>query len=459
MIEKYIQHTFEIRATLDTPFKVAAWVPEVYVPDDLAEYIQNLRPDPRFAYVHAIAMTAGDKYGPNLNGDIFSEEELTGMQAPEEAAKNTGAFRDVSVPRFKTFEQARFYRHHDNRPSSPFYGDLPIVSWNAPMHRVELIIRIAKQDIPELGMTGAPDIVIKLDKRGFITVSMGTRIAYERCTICGSQNEFVADRCSHLRNQMNEILPDGRQVAAENFGVRFFDLSDVIIPADVNARSLMKVASVDPTRVQNVARDASVPVDNSWTGKVSEIEKQIPIGATLSETTIYQPPGTANPPTDMTATDQTLLSKMAEAGVDLDTALATLTLAGVVLSPNELFLLTCECQPEAKTAEVFPVPTRIDLDRFSPFVYDACRAKISARSGFVAPHHAAEWDLAEIAERSKHAAGYYGYYRALIGAIPRATFVKAAHRVSQVRELHEGNQDRLEAGLRHLVHFGLGAPL
>jgi hypothetical protein len=399
MIEKYIQCDFAIQATLDTVSKVAAWVPEVYVPDDLAAFIEQLKPDPRFAYVHALAMTAGDKYGPNLNGDIFSEEELTGLQTQAEADKNTSQLRGICVPRYKTFETARFFRRHDNRPSSPFYGDIPIAAWNAPMRRVELIIRIAKQDIPDLGMTSGSDIIIKLDKRGYLTVSMGTRILYERCTICGNENEFVTDRCVHLRNLMNSIMPDGRQVAAENFGVRLFDLSDVDIPADELAYSLRKVASVGPTPIQNLARDpiSNVP-PSTWGNKLSEIEKQIPLGPTLSETTIYQPEGTAVPATDLPPKDISLLAKMA--GHDLDVVLATTTLAGVVLSPSELFQVTCECQPEAKTSEVFPGPGPINLDKFSPFVYDVLSATVRARSGFTAPTHAAEWDLAEIAEQS-----------------------------------------------------------
>ena len=43
---------------------------------EIQRFWDALKPNQRASYVHVIGMTAGEFYGPNRNGDWFSEENL-----------------------------------------------------------------------------------------------------------------------------------------------------------------------------------------------------------------------------------------------------------------------------------------------------------------------------------------------------------------------------------------------
>lgn len=93
---------------------------------DIAAFLDaDFRPDPRYMYLHVIAMGAGEYYGCNINGDYFPEHDL--------------------INRHKTFETtAKVFREHDNKPTSPSYGTVVFAWYNMKMHRVELILAIDK---------------------------------------------------------------------------------------------------------------------------------------------------------------------------------------------------------------------------------------------------------------------------------------------------------------------------
>lgn len=411
---------------LGVPFKVASTLNEgawklaealdTYVPDDIVSFLERLEPDARFSYVHLIAMSDGDFYGSNLNGDVFTAEELTGLQSQAEADKNTGELKGKAVPRFKTFEQAKFFKHHRNGPTDTAYGDVPCAAWNDRMRRVELVVRVAKQPIPELKLEAAPDVITKLDRRGYLTVSMGTRIAYERCRYCGHQNEFIHQRCSHLRDHMNEIMPDGKLVSAENYGCRFFDISDVTVPADPIAFSLQKVAGAG--QGANPAYDAGYP---AMTLKRSEIEKQIPATSTVAD----NPVAAAKVEVVPEFTDEELKKAAADG---FEAALGTAANLGIVFSPREF--VTVMAHTGGDEFGLLP------LDKFSHTAYNALREKLAARSGFVAPCLATGWEPAKLADAGHpEIAAAYARYREALSSLPRSTFTKAAHAIPAAREL------------------------
>src|SRR3972149_6594492 len=41
--------------------------------EDLKSFIRTIKPDPRYLFLHIIAMGAGEYFGPNTNGDYFPE--------------------------------------------------------------------------------------------------------------------------------------------------------------------------------------------------------------------------------------------------------------------------------------------------------------------------------------------------------------------------------------------------
>lgn len=457
MIEKYVGTAFQVQTVLNTEQdKVAYVLGDIHVPPAIQEYIRLLKPDPRFAYMHVIAMSDGDNYGSNLNGDIFSWDQLLGDQDAAEALKNTGVMRGVPIPRYKTFEQARFFKHHNNKPHSPFFGDVPLAAINLPMKRIELIVRIAREDIPELGMCAAPDVCIRLDNGGVVCVSMGCRIHHEQCSYCGAENEFVSQRCPHLRDQMGEIMPNGVKVAALNFGFRFFDLSKVTIPADPIAMSLSKVATVLEGMFMEPNTSFDVKTATSWRRKWAEIEKEIPadsvgnVAGALGGCAF----GHAK---DLPKFDQNELKKaMFAARGNPNDVVSTLAMAGVVLSPVELAQVAqLSTEPEKFASGEFHGVDQLSLDRFNYFVYDALREKIAARSGFLNDCPETGWEPTKL---SGDIRDYYAYYRACLSSLPSNTFTKAAHALPPVRQLlGEAPQSnhRLKAAMYYLARAGM----
>lgn len=459
-IEKHIAADWKIENVLDSASKVACWQAPTYVPPEISSFVNSLKErgsDPRFTYVHIIAMTDGDYYGSNLNGDVFTTDELTGTQSPEEANKNPGDMKGVCVPRYKTFEQAKFFRNHANSDRDPFYGDVPCSAWNDIMRRVELIVRIAKKAIPELGMNSGADIIIKLDRRGYITASMGTRISSESCSVCGNQNEFIHERCEHLRDNMNEILPDGRRVYAKNFGMRFFDISDVGVPADPAAYSLAKVASqTTPTQAPNKAFDADGY--SEWRSKHSEMTKLLPADGTLEAvyadgTLPENLKKTKVPPKEFTTEE--LKSALYAANNDVSTVLSTAAAASIVFSPHELCTLTALAEPDKVASHSFHGFQAIAFDKVSPLVYHSLRCKFAARSGFVAPIFATGWEPAKLASEGYDVvADYYAFYRDALRSLSHQTFTKAAHRLPYLREVVDAGGS-VKAATANLAFCGM----
>lgn len=462
MIEKYVGTALQLQSRLDTEQDKVAYVAgDIHVPAAIQEYIRLLKADPRFAYMHVIAMSDGDNYGSNLNGDIFSWDQLLGDQDEAEALKNTGAMRGVPIPRYKTFEQARFFKHHNNKPHSPFYGDVPLAAINLPMKRVELIVRIAREDIPDLGMCAAPDVCIKLDNGGIVCVSMGCRIHHEQCSYCGAENEFVSQRCPHLRDQMGEIMPNGVKVAAFNFGFRFFDLSKVTIPADPIAMSLSKVAmrgGLPETLIMAMTPNTAFDVKTatSWRRKWAEIEKEIPADAVGNVAGALGGCACGSAKDVPPISPDELKKAMYVAQGDPNEVVSTLAMAGVVLSPVELAQVAqFSTEPEKFASGEFRGVDQLALDRFNYFVYDALREKIAARSGFLNDCPETGWEPTKLGGDIRD---YYAYYRACLSSLPSNTFTKAAHALPPLRQLlgeSPQSNHRLKAAMYYLARAGM----
>lgn len=460
-IEKTITTTMNIERTFHTVSgKFASFNPEVYVPPEIQEYARNVRGDPRFAHVHTIAMSDGERYGSNLNGDIFRWAELLGIQSARESMKNRGPLHGVPIPRYKTFEQAKFYRHHANSPIDPHYGDIPLAVANEPMRRIELIIRIFK--VPFEGGQAANDIVRKMDQRGYLTGSMGCRIHHEKCLYCGNENEFVRDRCDCLKNHMNEIMPNGQLVAADNYEPHFFDYSDVTVPADPIASSLSKVASAQVHGSVNSIKDFIEVL--YWRSKQGEMDKQVgAMPGTIGAIPVDVPPCSTceKLPVGRQIAPETL--KQAYVIVDdLDRFASTLALAGVVMSPVELAFVTdlSEQNKLASADTKFEGIKNLSLDNFSVFLYDFVRTKMADRMGYVSACPMSGWEPTKIAESGhREVADYYSYYRRLLGSLPVDGFMKAANRNPLVREIlgksSAEKHARVKGAMYHLAHAGM----
>ena len=187
--------------------------------------------------------------------------------------RNGDSFPEKSLKEYhKTFEtNANVYIHHKNKPKlgHRIYGKVLHSHYNEKMHRVELVI--------ELDIIAAPDIKERIDKKENVAVSMGCRVKFDECSICGNKAPKIEDYCIHLKTQMGQILSDGRKVYAINNYPKFFDISFVRIPADRTGYMMAKVASNKNTfsisSIEN-AKNAGI--------KEADIVKLIEGGKTIS---------------------------------------------------------------------------------------------------------------------------------------------------------------------------------
>ena len=186
--------------------------------EDIASFLNTFKPDSGFVYLHVIAMGAGEYYGCNINGDYFPERDL--------------------INRHNTFvTNAKVFKEHDNKPYSPDYGHVAFSWYNPKMHRVELILAVDKVKGKEF---------IERQARGEqLEVSMGCKVAYDVCSICGNKAKRRDEYCAHIRHDKKKIYPDGKQPYMINYNPTFFDISIVKRRADSIAYVLDKVASVN----------------------------------------------------------------------------------------------------------------------------------------------------------------------------------------------------------------------
>lgn len=221
----------------------------------LSDFIANLKEKADKIYALINALSAGEYYGSNRKADYF----------PEEALKEY----------HKTFEaMGHVYRHHINKDPERSLGRVIFSYYNPEMHRVELIVEMDKEK--------ATDIVERLEKGDFPAVSMGCRVPWDECSICGNRAKSTALYCEHLTKYKNYVYPNGQKVYAINRMPRFFDISIVTIPADrtagiisrissntnANKNLLEKAASMDTYSEDNSVKLASIDV-------YSEIKKNI----------------------------------------------------------------------------------------------------------------------------------------------------------------------------------------
>lgn len=204
--------------------KVASY--EEHIPTKLAQVMQQIKenPDPNYAYLYDRAMGAGEVYGPNNNGDWFGREEL--------------------IRNHHTFEKnAKLYRHHQNKDPKNSIGDVIASAYNEPLDVVDLIIRAPIGNI-------AKDLDAFESGKRQIQTSMGAKVPYDICSICGNQAKTRSQYCSDLRFKMLQTLRDGRRVCAKNPRPNFVDISIVLIHADNASIVLKKIASLKSATIK-----------------------------------------------------------------------------------------------------------------------------------------------------------------------------------------------------------------
>jgi len=220
------------------------------VASDAADWALSVTSKPGKTYILVLALGANEYYGPNRNGDGFRETEL----------KRT----------YKTFEtHAHVYRSHVNKDPKKSFGKVVRAFYNDRMHRVELVL--------EIDDAKAPDIAQKIQDHESVAVSMGCRIKFDVCSICGNKAPSRKEYCEHAKFKLNDILEDGRLVYVDNPNPVFFDISVVWRPADKTGYMLKKVAKDLQDRGESSAllaeKAAGMTVLAGLLQKAADIEK------------------------------------------------------------------------------------------------------------------------------------------------------------------------------------------
>jgi hypothetical protein len=198
------------------------------------EYIKHVGPEPGRTVVLILGLGSYEFYGLNRNGDGFNEQ-------PYKPGCANGPGRDAWVMEdecvqhhYKSYENGHVYRHHVNKDPRKAVGRILKAFWNPLMHRVEVL--------EDLDNNLAPDLAQQIGDGQYPAKSMGCRIKFDVCTVCGNMAPTRKHYCDHLKFEMCRLRDDGVRVGALNPAPRFFDSSWVLRPADRTGYMLKKVA-------------------------------------------------------------------------------------------------------------------------------------------------------------------------------------------------------------------------
>lgn len=318
---------------------------------EASDYIQSVEPKPGTSIVLVLALGAYETYDLNRNGDGFNEFAYKpGFQPTCGCCKADGAWvtqEEVLPNHYKTFEaHGKIYRHHQNKDPLKACGDVLKAFWNPQMHRVELLLGL-KNEL-------APDLAERIADGEYPAVSMGCRIKYDVCTICGHKAPTRAQYCDHLKYNMRQVTPGGLRAGALNPSPKFFDISFVVKPADLTGYMMKKVADESAYSIRTSA-ELGEQLDNyeekkAAIRKVADIDKIVrgtPVDhktSPLSEEEArniakYRDmvmPAVSRMPT-LDSSTITALSKYPVAEV-----LSTLSAAGVILTTPEFVRMLVE---------------------------------------------------------------------------------------------------------------------
>lgn len=223
----------------------------------IQDWLDGYRAEPGKIAVLVNAMGASEYWGQNNNGDAFSEGALAHdcSQHPH-IAHPYDEFAGKVIPPYgyPTFLEALPFVHHRNKDPTRAFGKVAVSCYNPRMHRIEIVVII---DEALAMLHGAQSVVDRIKAGEYPDVSMGTRVPYDVCLICGNKARTRKEYCPCIKHiGMNKILEDGRQIGVDNPHPRFFDISFVFIGADRTAKMMCKFASAQNVPLSVLEADA-----------------------------------------------------------------------------------------------------------------------------------------------------------------------------------------------------------
>lgn len=282
------------------------------------ELIESISPQPGRLYLVNSALGAGEYVGFNLRGDWFTEDGL--RRAPKGFedipvwdidARRRAANSVEAVPRwgslawgYPTFYNAHRFRHHVNKDPNKAYGFILGAFWDDRMKRVILVSELIKTMCAKMG---ALDLYNRIANGEFPDSSMGSKVPYDRCSICNHHARTPMEYCEHVRRGasppygMKSLLPDGRVCGVYNDYPRFFDDSFVFIGAERSAKVMSNVTD-------------KISGDRAYTQTVYPFVRPMPKLAAAPEMEAEaEPPVEAEPPSPGPVPDFVLEEKLTRA--------------------------------------------------------------------------------------------------------------------------------------------------
>jgi len=301
-------------------------------------YVKTLTPRPGHTIVLVNALGAFEAYDDNRNGDAFPAQPYrVGQRATcghAECQKPLDGWinpDEVLTRHYQTFDTGKVFKHHLNTDADPAYGKVIKSFWHDRMKRVELLLDIEN--------ALAPDVVQRVEANESVPVSMGTRVRWDVCSICGHRAPTRKQYCEHLLLAMRRIHSDGRRICALNPSCRFFDISIVRRPADRQGFLWKKVAASGNLWAMGVELEDKLA---AWAAKRADVAKLSDIQKVITGVTAGKPrtfadkfragvlPGVRK---DFAPLDDATAGKLA--AVDVGGLLGTLAVKGAALTNSE----------------------------------------------------------------------------------------------------------------------------
>lgn len=255
--------------------------------------------DPDYFYLWIRIISSGEYYGPNKNGDYFPTDEL--------------------LTSYETFNQAHVFKNHENKKIEKAIGKIFSVRWNPIMKCVEIFKGIDRKLAPE---------IVRGFEKGFLTdVSMGCKVPYTVCSVCGNKARRQTEFCDHVKNYRMQYLGNGERVFEINYEPKFHDSSVVLNGAERVAKALVVFNKPEEhTLVKSFQKAASV---NGVTTFTRLSDREMEKVAQYNDTVLH--PLLREPIVEKVASDNPYLVKIAELEKEV-----TGKLLNIVSSPSEV---------------------------------------------------------------------------------------------------------------------------
>lgn len=324
----------------------------------------------KYTYLLVVPVGADESWEETVNGDAFERSELK----PENSEWG-----------HKTFELfAKAYKHHRNKDPELGYGDHPLMVYNDEMDRCEGVWRL---DNEKANQVGAGDVIEKVLQGKKLEISMGCRVKYDRCSLCGNEAKSPREYCQHVyRPGFGHVDPvTGAKMRVFNPKPKFFDLSAVVIPAAPEAAVLGHLFPELASHIKNmekVSSSSALIIPSAYMGaalwgadsSLYEFQKAsspriVKMSDLIKEAPVLEM-GVIRPMQDSEEElDSDILKKAGVEGAPFQEVLSTLASLGIVLSPQEFMRTAGMCFDEPSYSRA--VPSLSDISSVFDFADDS----------------------------------------------------------------------------------------